>query len=362
MIRSADQAAQLLRAGHDLVDKTAYLEVGGFSIAIRSNCTLLIDRMTKYFSHLIVNDRLPDVVVEAYDTNVLQLDVDWQEWRRERGKSGPKDAYYDLDDGRLLLKVRTGMIFLQSERLRIAVGPCMEMANQLINFINSQYMNELLRRGGLICHASGIRIGQSGVAIAGVSGGGKSTLMLSLMDYPNVHYVTNDRLLVKANSGKVIAQGIPKLPRVNPGTIVHNSRLHGLIDARRREQLLALPQQELWDLEEKYDVEIEQIYGPGRIESDMRLEIFVVLNWMHGSKESTHLLEVDLGSEQQSINAIIKLPGPFYQLKNGQMYQAATPPDTEAYIETLKSVRILDVRGQVDIAFLQQEIYRRVNE
>ena len=361
MIKNAAQAAELFRDGHRLVEQTAYLDMGGAAVAIRSNSARCVDRMTKYFDHVVVNECTPDVVVEAYESDVMLLEVDWQEWPREHGKSGPKDAYYDLDDGRLLLKVRTGMIFLQSDRLRMAVGPCMEMENQLINFINSQYMNELLRKGWLICHASGVRVGESGIAIAGVAGGGKSTLMLSLMDYPNVKYVTNDRLFIKASSGPVIAQGIPKLPRINPGTIVHNPRLHGLINARRREQLLALPRQKLWDLEEKYDVMIDRIYGPDRIESDMRLQTFFVLNWTRESKESTHLAEIDIGSEQESINLIIKSPGPFYQLENGQMYQAAMPPDPEAYIETLKGVSVLEVRGHVDIAFLKQEIYRRAN-
>ena len=58
------------------------------------------------------------------------------------------------------------------------------------------------------------------LGIAGFSGGGKSTLMLQLLDNDEVSYLTNDRLFIHAGSGQIMARGIPKLPRINPGTIV----------------------------------------------------------------------------------------------------------------------------------------------
>ena len=81
------------------------------------------------------------------------------DWAREPGKTGRKDSYLDLDGGRLVRKVRTGMVFLQSAGERIAAGPCLRYDNQVINFINAQYMNWLQNQGWLICHASGLVTG-----------------------------------------------------------------------------------------------------------------------------------------------------------------------------------------------------------
>ena len=362
MIKSSGQAAVLLRADHELVDDVLYLELGGFCLGIRSNSAAFIRKLAKYFEHVVVDAGTADVVVEAYDTDVLELEIDWQDWAREPGKSGRKDAYHELDDGRLVLKVRTGMVFLQSPQARIAAGPCSKLDNQVINFINSQYMNWLQQHDWLICHASGLDVAGKGVGLAGLSGGGKSTLMLGLMDEPDVRYVTNDRLFIQRRQDQVKARGIPKLPRINPGTIVHNPALHGLIDAARRKALLALPQQELWHLEEKYDVMINEVYGAGRIEEEMLLQSFLVLNWSHDSNQATRLDEVDLESRKDLLPAIMKSPGPFMQFADGSMYKDSDPLDSQTYIDTLRGVTVLEASGRVDIPLLQKKLYQWLSE
>jgi len=64
------------------------------------------------------------------------MDFDFKDWTREFGKSGRKDSYVDIEDARLIHKVRTGMVFLQSSDQKIAAGPCLQNDNQVINFIN----------------------------------------------------------------------------------------------------------------------------------------------------------------------------------------------------------------------------------
>lgn len=361
MIDKAEQAACLLRAGRELVDEVLYLRTGGFSIGIRSDSVSFLQQLAKYFAHVVVDECAPDVTIEAYDSEVVNLDVDWRDWAREPGKTGRKDACYELDDGRLLLKVRTGMIFLQSEQARIAVGPCSKLDNQVINFINSQYMNWLQQHGWLICHASGLDVVGRGIGMAGLSGGGKSTLMLGLMDYRDVRYVTNDRLFIRRHGDLVQAAGIPKLPRINPGTIVHNPALHDLIDEPRRKKLLSLSKQDLWHLEEKYDVMIETVYGDNRIAEDMVLRAFLVLNWSHDTEDSMRLAEVDLESRRDLLPAIMKSPGPFYQLGDGTMYQDSMQPDVQTYVDTLQGVTILEASGKVDIPKLKQDLYQWVS-
>ena len=183
---SASQAAALLRDGRSLQAQGLYINPGGLCIHIRSNSTEFIEQLAVYFSHVAVDACDAAVTIEAYDTDVMTLDVDWTDWPREPGKTGRKDAIHELSDGRLLRKVRTGMLFLQSTEAVIAAGPCRALDNQVINFINSQYMNWLQRQGWLICHAAALDLSGHGVGVAGLSGGGKSTLMLALMDKPGV--------------------------------------------------------------------------------------------------------------------------------------------------------------------------------
>ena len=362
MIENSAQAAKLLRAAHELVDDVLYLKMADFCLGIRSNSAAFIQKLAKYFSHVLVDACTTDVIIEAYDTEVLDLAIDWEDWTREPGKSGKKDAYCELEDGRLLLKVRTGMVFLQSLQARIAAGPCSKLDNQVINFINSQYMNWLQQHDWLICHASGLDVAGKGVGLAGLSGGGKSTLMLALMDEPDVRYVTNDRLFIRREEGRVKARGIPKLPRINPGTIVHNPVLHGLIDEARRKALLELPQQALWHLEEKHDVMINEVYGDDRIAADMLLRCFLVLNWSHDSDQPTRLREVDLESRKELLPAIMKSPGPFMQYADGKMYHDSDPLDNRIYIETLRGVTILEASGRVDIPQLREKLYQWVSD
>lgn len=361
LIETVEQAAAILRAGRKPVEQALYIRTGGFCLAVRSDSKEFIRQLADYFGHVAVDACDADVVVEAYDGDVMDLDMEWKDWAREPGKSGRKDAYADIQGGRLLLKVRTGMVFLQGREHRIAAGPCRKLDNQVINFINSQYMNWLQNQGWLICHASGLDIAGYGIGMAGLSGGGKSTLMLGLMDDPDVRYVTNDRLFICRDGGRVRARGIPKLPRINPGTIVHNPVLHPLIDASRREQLLALPKQELWHLEEKYDVMINAVYGPGRIEEEMTLNAFVVLNWSHQTDEVTCLSEVELDSRRDLLPAVMKSPGPFFQYADGRMYTDSTQPDPAAYLDALRGVTLLEVTGTVDIPLLTDRLREWVN-
>ena len=248
------------------------------------------------------------------------------------------------------------MVFLQSESACVAAGPCREYDNQVINFINAQYMNWLQHRGWHICHAAGLVHGGKTLGIAGFSGGGKSTLMLRLLEHPEVNYLTNDRLFIRREDDGVQAVGIPKLPRVNPGTIVHNSRLHPLIPEKQRRALLELPADELWHLEDKYDVMVDQVYGADRITPAAPLAAFLILNWQRQSEAPLHVDQVDLVERRELLGAIMKSPGPFYQYPDGTFYGDETPLDEAAYLTQLHGVPAFEAKGRVDF----EELERRV--
>ena len=345
-------AVSALQAKASLCTDELYLALSDCTLRLRSNSMELLAVLADYFSHITCAPVAHDIDMIAIERDAPELDIDFIDWQREPGKSGRKDSCADLPGGRLVRKVRTGMVFLQSQRHRIAAGPCLKYNNQVINFINSQYMNWLQNRGWLICHAAGLVYRGRGLGIAGFSGGGKSTLMLYMLDDDEVTYLTNDRLFIHAGSGQVEARGIPKLPRINPGTIVHNEALHSLIPAQRRKALLRLPAAELWELEEKYDVHIDRVYGPGRITAQAPLSALLILDWQHDSDRELQLERVDLAARPDLLGALMKSPGPFYQYPDGSFQQDTAVFDDSAYLHALEHVPVYVARGRVDFSAL----------
>ena len=291
---TVESAVSELQDNAPLCADELYLALSECVLRLRSNSSELLAGLADYFSHVASDAMTPDVDIIAIERDAPELGIDFIDWKREPGKTGRKDSYADLPGGRLIRKVRTGMVFLQGESRRIAAGPCRKYDNQVINFINTQYMNWLQNRGWLIGHAAGLVYRGKGLGVAGFSGGGKSTLMLHLLGNDEVSYLTNDRLFMHAGSGRVLARGIPKLPRINPGTIVHNQKLHSLIPARQREALLQLPGAELWELEEKYDVDIDRLYGPGRVKSEAPLAALLILDWQRDGDRELQVEQVNL--------------------------------------------------------------------
>lgn len=360
-LNDLDAAAEALQGDAVPRDDILPLRLGDCGIHVRSNSPELLAGLGDYFAHVVAPlEEAPDMEVIAIERKAANLGVPFTDWAREPGKAGRKDACFDLPQGRLVLKVRTGMLFLQSKSRRIAAGPCRRYPNQVINFLNAQYMNWLQNRDFLICHAAGLVYHGQAFGIAGFSGGGKSTLMLRLLDHEEVDYLTNDRLFIRASPGAPQAVGIAKLPRVNPGTIVHNRRLQGLITPEKRQQLLALPPDELWRLEEKYDVDVARVYGPDRIVQKAPPGAFIVLNWDRESDKPPEVAQVDLAQRRELLGAIMKSPGPFYQYPDGSFFQDTTALDEQTYLDALLGVVVYEVRGGVDFDAVTDTILRNL--
>ncbi|SMF39712.1 HprK-related kinase B [Alteromonadaceae bacterium Bs31] len=330
-----------------LCDAQLLLDMGRVSLRVRSNSAELIKILSRYFKASIQQGQCSKEVLEvrAIECPAPSLDVEYQEWQREAGKIGRKDSYSDIEGGRIIRKVRTGMVFLQSKNLCLAAGPCIAYNNQVINFINTQYITYLQQRGWLICHAAALSKNQRGLALAGLSGGGKSSLMLHLLDNKQWNYLTNDRLLIDKKDDTVCAAGIPKLPRINPGTIVNNPRLHALLSCEQHEQFSAMSKEELWLHEEKYDVNIEQHYGENRLSTEAELAAFVVLNWQFAPGDGTQLTQIDLRQRPDLLQAIMKSPGPFHQKLDGSFNSQDPGFNNIAYLEMLSSTPVYEITG-----------------
>ncbi|MDX2505345.1 MAG: HprK-related kinase B [Gammaproteobacteria bacterium] len=350
MTITIDSIAQQLIQDQALLPGVLHLKIGECRLDLHSNSKALIDKLNDYFSNcnVIGDQNSADITIVAIESAAPQLDIDFIDWKREPGKTGRKDEYIDLKDARLVRKVRTGMVFLQSEAKKIAAGPCIEYDNQVINFINSQYMNWLQQQGWLICHASGLIHKNKGLAMAGFSGGGKSTLMLEFMNNPDISYMTNDRLFIKSSDHQTYMCGIPKLPRINPGTITANPVLHSLMSREELATYQAMEKEKLWDIEEKYDVPIKQVYGEQRMQYDAPLEAFIILNWQRQSAEPVALSQVNLAERRDLLKAIMKSSGPFYQDQQGNFQTDELQFDEQAYLAMLSRIKIYEAHGGLD--------------
>ncbi|MCV0429739.1 MAG: HprK-related kinase B [Roseibium sp.] len=325
-----------------------FLTVGGYVIELKCTSRTLLAELLRYFQHVISAPSEADMTVHVLGDTELPFALNYVDWRRDPGKTGRKDAICNLEDGRMVLKIRTGVQFLQAPAWAIAFGPTEDYPNQVINFVNTQILNHFQRQGWVACHAAAVCNADKGLAISGLSGGGKSTTMLRLMEVAGTHYVTNDRLLVCKRDNHVDALGVPKLPRINPGTIVTNARLAGIINDEREEELRNMEPDELWHLEEKYDLFIDDIYGPGRISLNTHLTDFWVLNWLRDSEAPTEVKQVELERRPDLLSAIMKSPGPFFQQRTGVFWTDTSPLDTDAYLRTLTGIQLWEVTGQID--------------
>ncbi|CUH64756.1 hypothetical protein TG4357_01478 [Thalassovita gelatinovora] len=323
------------------------IAVGALRLRVKCS-TPLRTELAQYFAEILTGDGPADIEIDILDGQSLDPAPDWIDWARDPGKIGRKDAVHDLADGRLIYKRRTGVTFLQSRAALVAFGPVRDNPSQMINFINTQILNTCLRDGWQICHAAAVTTPDVTLAIAGLSGGGKSTSILRMMDIPGTAFVSNDRLMVRSGNPVPLALGIPKHPRINPGTILHNPRLRPILSADRLAELTAMPAGELWNLEEKYDLIIPDIYGPGRVRLDVPLTDFWVLNWQRDETTPTTVTEVSLDDRPDLLAAIMKSPGPFYEDASGHFLTDRAPLDPAPYLAALQGVRVSEVSGRID--------------
>ncbi|MEM8632290.1 MAG: HprK-related kinase B [Pseudomonadota bacterium] len=344
-------------AGFDLgaLDGAAPFTVasGPFAVELRAREPLRSD-LIAYFGTAVTDSAATDVV-HVLDGQTLPDGIALRDWAREPGKTGRKDAILDLADGRLIGKVRTGVGFLEAPGWHLAFGPVRDHTNQVINFVNTQLLNQAQRAGWTMGHAAAVSDGRRTLAISGLSGGGKSTSMLRMMDLPGTRFVTNDRLLFRPVAGGTEALGIPKQPRINPGTILGNRRLHKMLPPARLDALRAMADGALWHLEEKHDLMVAEVYGPDRVAYAAPLTHYWVLNWSRDASAPAEVAEVNLTARTDLLDGIMKPRGPFYFSEDGTFDTEESSPDPAAYLTALQNVAVFEVTGAVDFDALAAE-------
>jgi HprK-related kinase B len=327
------------------------LRFAATGVVVRTNSAALVAELSAYWREFLAPAGDDAVVVTALETAPPRFATALVEPPLERGKKRIKERYLDLPDGRIVHKVRTGMVFAFGDGRHLGFGPCEANANQIVNFVNNRLISLRLLEGDALCHASGVALGDVGLAMAGFAGAGKSTLSLHLMDHePRLRFVSNDRVLVAREAAGVRMRGIPKHPRINPGTALANPRLSHIVAAADATRFRAMPPDELWELEHKYDALIDECFGPSRFIPAAGLSGFVVLAWSRHNPDPTSLEVVAVHEHPELLEAIMK-PAGLFHLPEGRSGGAPLPPDPAHYRRVLADVPILAFTGRVDFDF-----------
>jgi len=342
---------------------TLSLTFNGLTLHVLADNAALLNYLGDYYAALTCSDTTSStaqqtalrvfLVNQRPNTN----GVGWTPVKRSKiSPLGLKEAYLDTPDGRWIHKVRSGIALFQSLTDPLAIGELTQHRSQVVNFINNQFLNQQQRCGYLLGHASAFERQGGVTAIAASSGGGKSTLMLKAMETESVRFLSNDRILFQPDSGQIDVLGVPKHPRVNPGTLMNSPRLVNLLPAEERRHFAGMSKRQLWNIEQKHDVLIDHAYGKNKAALSGSLENLILLDWLLDSTAPTALTPVDIEQTPEALEGLRKSSGAFFQQADGH-FPDEHLPDCQHYAEHLRGVEVMQLTGSVDferaIALLQ---------
>jgi HprK-related kinase B len=319
------------------------LDFSGYIIEFLTNSKLLLDELTDYYQHFLAAQKTdPQCIVEGLQSDTPNVVGNWQVKQPDPGKSKIKEHLLILDNGHAVKKVLTGVHLIFIGNRRVCIGPLENNPNQVVNFINNMHLEYCLRFGGQLFHASGVCMGENGLGMAGLSGKGKSTLALRLLQN-GMDLVSNDRLVVSSTELGLRMQGVAKYPRINPGTIINQPELLNLTSAENLLRYRTMSIDELWHLEEKYDAFIEDTFDCA-FKLDAVMKMFVVLDWELHSDQPTQFERYNPSACEVLVENVMKSPGIMLPIANKRIPQAIS----QTYIELLKQCDFYVLSGRVD--------------
>lgn len=333
-----------------------FLRFGHCTVEVETSHESIAEALMRYFSPFVSGAGSAEILISVHEAPEYGLPVDFIPKPLEPGKAKIKEEFFDLSDGRIVRKRLTGMLFVFGDGENVAIGPCLENLNQVVNFINNRYIEWILCRGCLLGHAAGVVLGGQGLALAGFSGAGKSTLALHLMNQ-GATFVSNDRLMIETHKNGLLMHGVAKMPRINPGTALNNPYLRKIMSAEEQARFANMAADDLWELEHKYDALIDDCYGPNRFVLRAVMNGLVLLNWSRQGG-ATKVTPVDLAERRDLLPAFMKSVGLFFRPSQ----DCAIPsPSEDAYIAFLSRCRVVEISGGVDFAAASEACLKLVS-
>lgn len=324
--------------------KTSFkLLFGDCTIKVSVNQKEILDELIAYFGPFVTNTPQYQIEITVHQAESPTFAFPFTAKQPDPGKTKIKEEYIDLNGGRVVRKRLTGMVFLFGRGQNLAIGPCLDNLNQVINFINNRYIEWELCKGSLLGHAAAVTWKGRGIALAGFAGAGKSTLSLHMMSR-GTDFVSNDRLMINLDNNQLMMRGVAKQPRINPGTILNNDDLTPLLSNGERKEFQSLESRELWKLEHKFDVPIEQCFKNSKFHLKAPMSILAILNWKRECGDLT-IQEVNLAERRDLLPAFMKSTGLFFLPQN---VHHVSPTEEEHYINMLSHCKVIELSGGID--------------
>lgn len=339
-------------AAASVPEHSGFFRINDHYFTVRCTCLATLTALNKYLARFVCPATdTSSIVIDLYDQESVSVPGDLTLKQPSLGKS-PREAWKVIGDGRLVHKVRSGMVFLFSPTQHIGIGPCLANINQVVNFINNRYMELMIKRECLLLHAAGVvhPMNGKGLALCGFAGAGKSTLAMHLLE-AGYGYLSNDRILIPAQPTSDQMLGIAKYPRINPGTALANPRLAGLVAADKASRYRSMSQTELWEIEDKHDVPVERLYGDDRVQLRAPFSALVILNWQHGGG-TTRIDRISVAQRLDLFPAYAKDAGLFFLPQPGMDGTF----NAEQYQVALAQTPVYEISGGVDFGAAVTEL------
>jgi len=333
--------------------QSLFLDFSGYIIEFVTNSKQLLDELSVYYKYFLAAEKTaPHCIVEGLQSDSPKIFGNWQVKQPDPGKNKIKEHLLVLDNGHVVKKVLTDVHLFFIGNRRVCIGPLEDNPNQVVNFINNMHIEYCLGFGGQLFHASGVCMGEIGLGMAGLSGKGKSTLALRLLQN-GMDLVSNDRLVVNSTKLGLRMQGVAKYPRINPGTIINQPELLNLTSAENLLRYRAMSIDELWHLEEKYDAFVEDTFDCA-FKLDAVMKSFVALDWELHSDQPTQLKRYKPSACKALVENVMKSPGIMLPIANKRIPQAIS----QDYIELLEQCDFYVLSGRVDFDWAAAEIIK----
>jgi HprK-related kinase B len=317
------------------------------------NRPALRDRLVEYYRayRAAATETPPDRTIYVAQGRPPAIRGIWRDIPRSDPGKPVKEAYCEGDGVRVILKKETHVqIYLTLADVLIA-GELMTHFNQVVNLINLEFGKVKLQEGYRLLHAAGVVFPQGGMALAGAPGAGKSSACLWLLE-AGFRFLSNDRLLVKSRDLEVRMVGYPKMPRVNPGTLLAHPRLRGLLTESETQTYRGMDAGALQRLEQKHDVDVEQLFGPGTIQPAGSLTHLILLNWRWGGQG----WEVRRLSAEEALDWVEVLHRDMGAYGLERDPGSRTAPDRKIYREIFERIAVVEISGGVDFAKLVETV------
>jgi HprK-related kinase B len=262
-----------------------------------------------------------------------------------------KESFLQVEGGRIIRKNRSGVLIGCFDGRWTIAGNLQANFNQIVNLIGALYGMSVIGRGGAMLHASAVVRDDRAIAVLGQSGSGKSSVAVRLLER-GFDFLSNDRLILLPTQDGMQAHGLPRLPRVNPGTLLAGRRTQALLDKDRRRRYARLPERELWQLEDKYDLDVSAVLGRAW-RTSAPLGCLLVLGWRHDGR-SLHIERLDPGQALDALRNVGKSFGPL-DLRLAER-------SDRALLKTVRRTPVYRVTGKLDPVRLARELAKNAEE